>query len=82
VFTARLNGSSASPALYRVAAPDVPGPTAPAPAIEALLGPGTPSPLGGTIAAVSSVETTRSGRIVVVAELTGASARSAVLLLE
>lgn len=82
VFTARLNGSSASPALYRVAATEVPGPTAPAPAIEALLAPGAPSPLGGTIAAIASVDTTRDGRIVVIAELTGASARSAVLLLE
>lgn len=82
VFTARLNGSSASPGLYRVAATEVPGPTSPPPAVEWLLGPGAPSPLGGTIAGISAVDTTRSGRIVVVADLTGASARSAVLLLE
>lgn len=82
VFTARLNGSSGGPGLYRIAAADVPPPSAPPPAIEWLLGPGVASPLGGSVAAISNVEVTRGGRIVVVVELTGASARSAILLLE
>ncbi|MCW5892579.1 MAG: hypothetical protein KIT14_18855 [bacterium] len=82
VFTARVNGASTGPGLYRVAADTVPGPSAPAPAIERLLGPGTPSPLGGAIAAISGVEASRKGGIVVIAELTGASARSAILLVD
>jgi hypothetical protein len=82
VFTARLNGASASPGVYRVAATEVPGPTAPPPAVERLIGAGDPTPLGGTIAGIAAVDTTRSGQVVVVAELTGATARSAVLLLD
>ena len=49
VFQARLAGSPASAALYRVSAAAVPAADATAPAVQRLGAPGDPSPVGGTI---------------------------------
>jgi len=82
VFLARTAGSVALPALYRVSAAEVPASDAPAPAVERLGAPGDPSPIGGTIAEFTSLESNRSDTVAVVIDLVGASARTALVLVD
>jgi hypothetical protein len=82
VFLARLRDSSTPPGLYRVSAAAVPAGDAPAPAAETLGLPGGPSPLGGTIAEFTSVGANRKDTIAAVVDLVGASARSALVLID
>jgi hypothetical protein len=82
VFLGRLVGVSAALGLYRVAADAVPGDDAPPPAVEAIGVPGSASPLGGQITEFGSFDLNRSDGLAVVVDLVGASARSAVLLVD
>jgi hypothetical protein len=82
VFLARIAGSVALPALYRVSAAAVPASDAPAPAVERLGAPGDPSPIGGTIAEFTSLESNRSDAVAVVIDLVGASARTALVVVD
>ena len=82
IFLARLAGSIALPALYRVSAAKVPAPDAPAPAVQRLGGPGDPSPIGGTIAEFTSIESNRSDTLAAVIDLVGASARTVLVLVD
>ena len=79
VFQARLAGSPASAALYRVSAAAVPAADATAPAVQRLGAPGDPSPVGGTIDQFTAVESNRSDALAVVVDLVGASARTALV---
>jgi hypothetical protein len=82
VFLARLVGSPSSAALYRVSAASVPAPDAAPPAVERLGAPGDPSPLGGRIDQCTAVESNRSDAVAVVVDLVGASARTALVLVD
>jgi hypothetical protein len=82
VFQARLTGSPASAALYRVSAAAVPAADATAPAVQRLGAPGDPSPVGGTIDQFTAVESNRSDALAVVVDLVGASARTALVLVD
>ncbi len=82
VFLGRLIGVPTSPGLYRVGADRVPAADAPAPPVETVGLPGGPSPLGGTIAEFGSFDLNRSDQLAVVVDLVGASARSALLLVD
>jgi hypothetical protein len=77
-----LIGVPTSPGLYRVGADQVPAADAPAPPVETVGLPGSPSPLGGTIAEFGSFDLNRSDQLAVVVDLVGASARSALLLVD
>lgn len=79
-FLARLQGGAQPPSLYLARATAVPPPNAPAPALERLLGPGSPTPLGGTVSQVTVVDANRAGTVVAAVELVGARAPSALLL--
>jgi hypothetical protein len=78
-FLARLTGSIATPTLFRVAGTTVPSASAAAPEATVVVGPGTPSPLGGSVSEILAVDGNRQGGLVVIADLVGASARSAIL---
>jgi hypothetical protein len=82
VFLGRLIGVPEAPGLYRVAADAVPGADAPAPAVEAIGVPGGGSPLGGRITEFGSFDMNRADGLAVVVDLVGASARSALLLVD
>ncbi len=78
-FLGRLAGSISPPTLFRVSVPVVPSSGAPAPEVTTVIGPGSPSPLGGAVSEILAVDGNRRGGLVVVADLVGASARSVIL---
>src|SRR5262245_7580321 len=82
VFLGRLIGSPTPPGLYRVRADAVPAGDAGAAATDVLGLPGAPSPLGGAIEEFGSFAANRSDAVAVVADLVGASARSALFVLD
>ncbi len=82
VFLGRLIGSTAPPGLYRVRADAVPAADAGPLAADVLALPGAPSPLGGAIEEFGSFAANRGDAVAVVADLVGASARSAVFVLD
>ena len=82
VFLGRLIGVPTPPGLYRVQADNVPAADAPPPAVETVGLPGGASPLGGTIAEFGAFDLNRSDQLAVVVDLVGASARSALLLVD
>jgi hypothetical protein len=82
VFQARLVGSPASAALYRVSAAAVPAPDAGAPAVQRLGASGDPSPIGGRIDQFTAFGSNRSDALAVVMDLVGASARTALFLVD
>ena len=72
----------ALPGLYRVRADAVPAGDAPTPPVDTLGMPGGASPLGGTVAEFGSFDLNRNDQLAVVVDLVGASARSALLLVD
>jgi hypothetical protein len=82
VFLGRLIGVRSSPGLYRVRADAVPRTDAAAPVVETVGMPGGGSPLGGTIAEFGSFDLNRSDQLAVVVDLVGATARSALLVVD
>lgn len=82
VFLGRQIGVSAAPGLYRVAAAAVPAADAAAPAVETVGLPGDASPLGGTIAEFGAFDLNRGDGLAVVVDLVGASARSALMVVD
>jgi hypothetical protein len=65
-----------------VGATAVPAADATAPAVQRLGAPGDPSPVGGTIDQFTAVESNRSDALAVVIDLVGASARTALVLVD
>jgi hypothetical protein len=82
VFLGRLVGAPASHGLYRVRADAVPAADAVAPPVDVIGVPGGASPLGGTMGEFGSFDLNRSDQLAVVVDLVGASARSALLLVD
>lgn len=78
-FLGRLAGDSAPPTLFRAPVTDVPAADAPAPAVSVVIGPGAPSPLGGTVSEIAGVDGNRAGGLAVIADLVNASARTAII---
>ena len=81
-FLGRLIGSPSSPGLYRVRADAVPAADSGPLETDVLGLAGGPSPLGGTIEQFGSYAANRVDAVAVVADLVGASARSAVFVLD
>jgi hypothetical protein len=82
VFLGRLIGSTTSPALYRVRADAVPAADAGPAATDVLALPGAPTPLGGTIQDFEAYAANRVDAAAVVTDLVGASARTALFVLD
>ena len=82
VFLGRLVGAPASPGLYRVRADAVPAADAVAPPVDVVGAHGGASPLGGTMAEFGAFDLNRSDQLAVVVDLVGASARSALFLVD
>ena len=82
VFLGRLIGSTASPGLYRVRADTVPAADAGPVPTDVLALPGAPTPLGETIEEFESYAANRVDTVAVVADLVGASARTALFVLD
>ncbi len=78
-FLGRLAGDTAPPTLFRTDTTEVPRGDAAAPPVSVVMGPGTPSPLGGTVSEITSVDGNRSGGLAVVVDLVDASARTAII---
>jgi hypothetical protein len=82
VFLGRLVGAPASPGLFRVRADAVPAADATAPQVDVVGAPAGASPLGGTLGEFGSFDLNRSDQLAVVVDLVGASARSALFLVD
>lgn len=78
-FLGRLAGVSAPPTLFRTTATDVPRDDAAAPAVAVVIGPGTSSPIGGSVSEITGVDGNRAGGLAVIADLVNASARTAII---
>src|SRR5262249_14161571 len=82
VFLGRLIGSTTSPGLYRVRADVVPAANAGPAATDVLALPGAPAPLRGPIQGFESYTANRVDAVAVVTDLMGASARTALFVLD
>ena len=82
VFLGRLIGSTTSPGLYRVRADAVPAADAGRAATDVLALPGAPTPLGGTIQDFEAYTANRVDAVAVITDLMGASARTALFVLD
>jgi hypothetical protein len=81
-FLGRVSSSQPQPGLYRVRADVVPSADAGPAETQAVALPGAPSPLGGTILDFGSLDANRGDTVAVVVDLAGASARSALFVLD
>jgi hypothetical protein len=78
-FLGRLAGDPTPPTLFRATVTAVPAPSAGAPAVDVVIGPGSPTPLGGAVSEITGVDGNRAGGLAVIADLVGAGARTAIL---